>query len=200
MRFDLFQRTRSAILAVRGRARVFRAIAASVLARCRSRAARFLRRGTGSPVAAEAPATDVPATEDAGIARVVGPDDRTRAPVSLIEGAGQGQGSPSPDSAGSNPLSVPSEEPHSTRARRPRSRRRGRRAPLPETPAVTFVRVGPGRYVRAEEPAPAAVARPEATEETAQPADCDPPSDDFKPPGSSTSRLDLRSRLSDSTT
>ncbi len=48
-----------------------------------------------------------------------------------------------------------------TKARRARVRRRGQREPLPEPPSMTLIRVGPGRYIRAEDPVSVDVASPE---------------------------------------
>jgi hypothetical protein len=41
-----------------------------------------------------------------------------------------------------------------SRPRRARARGRGQRGPLPDPPAMTLIRVGPGKYIRAEDPSP----------------------------------------------
>ena len=54
--------------------------------------------------------------------------------------------------AGSEPTTVTSPVP--IRPPCARVRGRGQRGPLPDPPAMTLIRVGPGKYIRAEDPAP----------------------------------------------
>lgn len=49
-----------------------------------------------------------------------------------------------------------------SRPRRARARSRGQRGPLPDPPAMTLIRVGPGKYIRAADPSPSCSSSAEA--------------------------------------
>jgi hypothetical protein len=56
-------------------------------------------------------------------------------------------------------------------------RRRRRRKPFPKTPVPTFVMISPGRYIRAEEPAPSVATTAGADQDNAAPRTLDPAED-----------------------